>query len=368
MLQKCFEDLTDKRQQWKIDHKLIEIVIVTMLAIIKGCDSWRSYADFAKVRKNWLKEKFGIIFENGIPAHDTFRRIFEIIKPKEFEKCFVRWVRTICSLHKGVFINIDGKTIRGSRKEDDSAIHLVSAWANQNQLVLGQTKVDNKSNEITAIPELLDLLDIKGCIITIDAMGCQKDIAKKIISKEADYVLALKDNQKSLKEDVETYFEGIPYEKQPLFTKKIQEKNHGRIEEREYFLTTDIDWISVKNDWSNLKAIGMVKSKVLRNGKETIETRYYISSLADIDTFAKAVRSHWGIENSLHWCLDMTFHEDASRNRTGHTAENLAVIRKIVLNLLKNYPTEKPTTTRAKLRKCAYDDDFLANVLLHSAA
>ena len=364
MLRKCFESLTDSRQQTKVKHNLLEIVIMTVCAVVTGCKFWNQIEDFCKVKQQWFRDKLKLELLNGVPSHDTFQRIFAVINPKEFEKNFVTWVRTICSLHKDEFVNIDGKTVRGSRKADDSAIHLVSAWANKNQLVLGQAKVSDKSNEITAIPYLLDLLDVKNCIITIDAMGCQKAIAAKICEKQAGYVLALKDNQKALRDDVETYFQGIPYKNKPLLKTETQDKNHGRIEHREYFLTTDIDWICVKEDWQNLKAIGMVKSRTWRKDKWVTETRYYITSLEDIETFSKAVRSHWGVENSLHWCLDVVFDEDDCRSRKGNTAENFAIIRKIVMNLVRKCPTEKPMSFQLKWLKCGYDCDWVADVLL----
>jgi len=355
--------LTDARVQGRTLHNLLEIVLITILATIKGCDSWYHIVDFAKVRKDWLKEKFGLKLINGVPSHDTFQRIFELINPKEFEKCFVNWVRTICSLHKNEFVNIDGKTVRGSRDTNNPPVHLVSAWANENKLVLAQKKTSDKSNEITAIPELLDLLDIKGCIVTIDAMGCQKAIAEKINSKKADFVLALKANQSTLHDDVKIYFEGIPYEEKPFFKEITRDKGHGRIETREYYLTTDINWIAAKERWAGLKSIGKIKSTVSRNQKETTEIRYYISSLTNIGLFSKAVRSHWGIENSLHWCLDVIFNEDKQRSRKGHTAENFAVIRKIALNMLNKTPTDEPMSLKGKLRKCAYDEDFFLKVM-----
>jgi len=368
MLREHFEEITDPRQVHKVKHSLLEIVIMTVCAVVTGCKFWNQIEDFCKVKEQWFRDKLKLGLNHGIPSHDTFQRIFATINPKEFEKNFVIWVRTICNLHKGEFVNIDGKTVCGSRKADDSQIHLVSAWANKNQLVLGQTKVADKSNEITAIPYLLDLLDVKNCIITIDAMGCQKAIAEKIVAKEAGYVLALKDNQKSLREDVEEYFKGIPYEKKPLFTDKTSGKGHGRIEHREYFLTTDIDWISVKEDWKDLKSIGMVKSRTLRKDKWVEETRYYISSVTEIEQFSKAVRSHWGVENSLHWCLDVIMDEDYCRSRSGHTAENFAIIRKIVMNMVRKCPTEKPMSFQLKWLKCGYDCNWVADVLLHSAA
>ena len=247
-------------------------------------------------------------------------------------------------------------------KSKGNSFHMVSAWANANQLVLGQVKAEEKSNEITAIPTLLGMLELKDCIVTIDAMGCQKDIAINIVKAESNYVFGLKGNQTGLHEDVKLYFEHF----QNMSKTVTREKGHGRIETREYFLETDMDWLSQKADWDWLNAIGMVKSKVLEKDILREETRYFITSLTDVEVFAKAVRAHWGIENSLHWCLDVVFHEDLNRTRKDNSAENFAVIRHIALNILKNYPA-KMSLTR-KRRKCEYDADFMADVLLSAFA
>jgi predicted transposase YbfD/YdcC len=273
------------------------------------------------------------------------------------EYSFFSWVRSIAEETKGEIISIDGKTVCGSRDAKTKAIHLVGAWAHANQLTLGQVKTDEKSNEITAIPTLLDLLELKDCIVTIDAMGCQKDIAEKII--DADYVFGLKGNQGILHEDVELYFkDGI----EALDKTVTTEKDHGRIETREYYIETDIDWLWQKPEWAGLKAIGMVKSKVIEKGGLREEARYFITSLTDVETFAKAVRAHWGIENSLHWCLDVVFREDYCRTRKDNSAENFAVIRRIALNILKKYPGKM--SLARKRRKCLYDAEFMADVLL----
>jgi predicted transposase YbfD/YdcC len=235
---------------------------------------------------------------------------------------------------------------------------MVSAWANTNQLVLGQVKTDEKSNEIKAIPVLLEMLELKGCIVTIDAAGCQKKIAEQITKVEADYVLALKGNQESLNDDVRLYFET-----EDVIEKYItHDKGHGRIETRKYYLETEIDWLYQKPDWAGLNAIGMVKSSVLEKDSQREEARYFITSLTNVETFAKAVRAHWGIENSLHWCLDVVFREDACRTRKDNSAENASVIRKIALNILKNFPVKM--SLARKRRKCLYDPDFMAEVLL----
>jgi predicted transposase YbfD/YdcC len=350
---------------WKVRHNLLEIVVMTICAVISGCDVWEDIADFCRVKEVWLKESLHMQLENGIPSHDTLSRVWGMICPQEFERCFRSWVSTICQKPDGEIISIDGKTVRGSGGEGKSPLHMVSAWAHHEQLVLGQIATAQKSNEITAVPNLLDVLDIAGCIITADAMNCQKEIVHKIADKGADYVLGLKNNQPNLRRDTQDYFAAALSEKEfykdVVHTQTI-EKGHGRIEVRDYYFTTDIDWLHKREEWSRLEGLGMVRTKITRAGKVTHEDRFYITSLTDVHTFAKAVRAHWGIENSLHWCLDMTFREDYSRMRKDHCAENMAVVRHMALDILKQYP-EKISLAR-KRRRCAYDESFLAKILL----
>lgn len=357
-MKKHFERLTDPRQPWKTTYNLLEIVVMTICAVISGCEHWEDIADFSRVKKIWFQERLGLVLENGIASHDTFQRVFQLIKPEELETSFLSWVKSVTQKTKGEIVSIDGKTICGSKDAKSKAIHMVSAWANANQLVLGQVKTEEKSNEITAIPTLLEMLELKECIVTIDAMGCQKDIAKKIVKAEADYVFGLKGNQESLNDDVRLYFETENVTKKTV----TYDKAHGRIETREYFLETEIDWLYQKSVWAGLNAIGMVKSSVWEKDSLREETRYFITSLIDAKTFAKAVRAHWGIENSLHWCLDAVFHEDVCRTRKDNSAENFSVIRKIALNILKNFPVKM--SLARKRRKCEYDSDFMAQVLL----
>ena len=357
-MKRHFEKIKDPRQPWKTEHNLLEIVVMTICAVISGCEYWEDIADFCRVKEEWFRAKMGLMLENGIASHDTFQRIFQLINPIEMERSFLSWVKSVTQKTKGEIISIDGKTVRGSQDAKSRAIHMVSAWANANQLVLGQVRTEEKSNEITAIPTLLELLELKGCIVTIDAMGCQKDIAKRITTAEADYVLGLKGNQNDLHEDVKLYFDHINVDLKTI----TKEKGHGRIETREYFLETEIDWLPQKQNWAGMNAVGMVKSRVLEKEMLREETRYFITSLTDIATFAKAVRAHWGIENSLHWCLDVVFHEDLNRTRKDNSAENFAVIRRIALNILKNYPAKM--SLARKRRKCEYDSNFMADVLL----
>jgi predicted transposase YbfD/YdcC len=306
----------------------------------------------------WFQEKLGLELRNGIASHDTFQRIFQLIKPEELEASFLSWVKSVVRIADGEIISIDGKTARGSGDAKARAIHLVSAWASANQLVLGQVRTEEKSNEITAIPTLLEMLELKGCIVTIDAMGCQKDIAKLINEAQADYVFGLKGNQTSLHEDVKLYFETQKVTQRTV----THDKGHGRIEKREYYLETDIDWLSQKRDWAGIKGIGMVKSRVWEKEALREEVRYFITSLTDVKLFAKAARAHWDIENSLHYCLDVVFREDACRTRKDNSAENFSVIRKIALNILKAFPAKM--SLARKRRKCEYDADFMADVLL----
>lgn len=364
MMRKYFGDLTDTRQQGKIKHNLLEIIVMTICAVIAGCDVWEDIADYCCVKEPWFKESLHMKLENGIPSHDTLQRVWGMIKPKEFEVRFCAWVEAVCQMGRGEIVNIDGKTVRRSGGNAQKPIHMVSAWANQQQMVLGQLATDEKSNEITAVPELLEILDVAGCIITADAMSCQKEITKKITEKDADYVLGLKDNQPTLRREVQEYFDAALREPQnypAVQNCETVDFGHGRVEKRTYYLSVEVDWYEEKSAWSNLHSFGMVRSKVEQQGKVTEDVRYFISSLEDVRTFAKAARRHWGIENSLHWCLDMTFHEDYSRIRKNHSAENMAVVRHIALNILKHHPAK--ISLARKRRRCAYDDAFFADVM-----
>jgi len=353
-----FEKIKDPRQAWKVEYSLLEIVVMTICAVISGCEHWEDIVDFCEVKKTWFQEKMGLVLENGIASHDTFQRVFQLIEPEEMEAGFISWVKSVTERTKGEIVSIDGKTVCGSRDAKAGVLHLVSAWGSVNQLVFGQVKTDEKTNEIRAIPTLLELLELKDCIVTIDAMGCQKNIARKIVEAEADYVLGLKRNHSDLYDDVAFYFQSEAVTKQAI----TREKGHGRIETRKYYLETEIDWLHQKADWAGLNAIGMVQSRVWEKDVFREEARYFLTSLTDVSTFSKAVRAHWGIENSLHWCLDVVFHEDACRTRKDNSAENFSVIRKIALNILKMYPAKM--SLARKRRKCEYDPDFMANVLL----
>lgn len=367
-MKKYFEELSDSRQQGKVKYNLVEVVVMAIIAVTAGAEHWNEIAMYCKNKEEMLKTEFHLELANGTPTDDTFQRIFAIIKPKEFEKCFMNWVKSVIKVTDKEIVSVDGKTLRGSQDTENNSdvIHMVSAWANSAGVVLGQIRVNEKSNEIPAVPELLDCIDVKNCVITSDAMSCQKKTVEKITGHECDYVICLKGNQETLYEDVKLYFETAQKEPNfyPLSTVKKSEKNHGRIEKREYFLTTDVDWIADKQDWANLNAIGMVRSTRVIKGVETVDIRYFISSVTDITLFAKAVRQHWGIENSLHWCLDMCFDEDHCRMRVDNSAENFAILRHIATNLYKSFTSVK-LSLKAKRFRCSFDDRFLANVIFN---
>lgn len=360
MIQKYFETITDNRQEWKIKHRLHEIIIMTICAVVAECEAWYQIEHYCRSKKDWFKKKLKLKLKNGVPSHDTFERIFAMIDPKEFEAGFRSWISETVRLIKGETVSIDGKTICASKDEEKRAIHMVSAWANKQKLVLGQIKTDEKSNEITAVPQLLEMLEIEGCTVTVDAMSCQKDIAKKVTEKKADYILGLKGNQQTLHDDVKLYFDNVTGPQKTV----TKEKGHGRIEMREYYLETDIGWLWQKAEWTNLNAIGMVKSEVIEKDVCRKETRYFLTSLTDVEKFAKSTREHWGIENSLHWVLDVAFNEDNCRIRKDNSGENFAVVRHIALNLLKKDTSKM--SMKSKRHRCAYDDDFLFHVLFES--
>ena len=367
-MKKYFEELSDSRQQWKIKYNLCEVVVMAIVAVTAGAEHWSEIALYCKTKIEMFRTVYHLELKHGTPSEDTFQRIFAIIRPKEFEKCFVNWVKSAIEIPDKEIVSIDGKTLRGTQDNEDNqnVIHMISAWANKSQVVLGQIRVDEKSNEIPAVPDLIDFIDVKNCIITSDAMSCQKKTVKKIADSECDYVICLKGNQESLHEDVKLYFEEA-LDKPKLYSldkTKTSEKNHGRIEKREYFLTEDVDWIDQKEEWCNLKAIGMVRSTRMINDVETVDTRFFISSVTDIKHFAKAVRQHWGIENSLHWCLDMCFDEDHCRVRVDNSGENFAVLRHIATNLYKSFTSVK-LSLKAKRFKCSFDDDVLASVIFN---
>ena len=348
-------ELTDHRRQWgNLRHKLVDIVFIGLVSVICGGQDYEHMEDTGYGKYEWFKDRLEL--PNGIPDSDTFRRVFERINPKELSKVLNEVVEV-----QGKVVAIDGKTIRGSGNTEHKAYHVVSAWVAENQITLGQLETSEKSNEITAIPELLETLDISGSTVTIDAMGCQKQIAEKICEKDADYIFGLKANQPALLHDVKLYFETEVVEKQT----DTLEKDHGRIEKREYYLETNIAWLPYRSEWKNLNGIGMVKSSVTstKTGELTQESRYFITSLTDVEQFSYAVRKHWSIESQLHWQLDVTFHEDASRARKDNSPLNLNILRKEALALLNQANLGKRVSTRRKMSRAAMDNSALDLIL-----
>ena len=360
-----FSNITDPRDLNK-RHKFIDIITIAICAVVCGANSWEHIEVFGQSKLDWFKDFLDL--PHGIPSHDTFGRVFAQIDPDEFQQSFMSWVKAICQLSNGQVIAVDGKTVRRSHDKSNgkSAIHMVSAWASANGIVLGQVKTDEKSNEITAIPELIKTLEIEGCIVTIDAMGCQKNISKTIIDKGADYVLALKENQATLHDNVELFFQDYlnSATSQPACDfYQSTDGDHGRVEIRKYWTTSDINWLQGKESWKNLKTIGMVQRERHVGDDISIETSYYISSIEnDAQRFGHAVRCHWSIENSLHWVLDVSFREDESRIRKDNAPQNFAVLRHMALNLLKTETSLKKSVKSKQLR-AGWDNDYLAKVL-----
>jgi predicted transposase YbfD/YdcC len=365
-LKEHFSALDDPRAQHSIEHLLLDIVLVTICAVICGADTWVEIEHYGIAKREWL-ETF-LELPHGIPSHDTFARVFARLRPEQLQQCFLNWVQAVFNITDGQLINLDGKTLRGSydRGGKQGMIHMVSAWASQNRLVLGQRKVNEKSNEITAIPELLKVLDLNGSVVSIDALGCQTQIAAQIVAQQGDYVLALKGNQGDLHQDVQQLFEhahsqnfrGIEHD-----FYETQEQGHGRQEIRRYWVMGNTEYLLGAENWAKLTTIGCVESQRQVGNKITSEMRYYLLSLPlDATGFATAVRGHWGIENQLHWILDVGFREDQSRTTQGYSAENLAVIRHLAVNLLTQEKSAKGGT-RAKRLKAGWNDHYLTKIL-----
>lgn len=355
-----FASLEDPRIRRKSDHKLLDIIVIAICGVICHADDWSAIADFGRAKEAWFRGFLEL--PNGIPSHDTFNRVFARLSPEQFQTCFASWIRALSGICEGL-IAIDGKRVRCShdRSQEKSAIHMVSAWAVENSLVLGQVKTDEKSNEITAIPELLKLLALEGCLVTIDAMGCQESIAQQVVDQGGDYLLAVKGNQRGLQNRVWRAFEtaeSVDFQGYTVDTLTTEEKAHGRHEIRRYSVLGTEGLLNAPA-WPQLKMIGVVESERTERGKTTSEMRYYIGSIAPCARrFAHAVRGHWGIENGLHWVLDVAFREDECRVRKGYGAENLAVLRHIALNAVKQEKTAKGGVHNKRLR-AGWDDAYL---------
>ena len=365
----CFADLPDPRVERTRHHKLIDLVVIAICGVISGAEHWTEIEEYAEIKEGWLRTFLEL--PNGIPSHDTLGRVFARLDPEVFCQCFLDWIRTLYDATGGKAVAIDGKTLRRSydRGGEKAALHMVHAWAVDNHLLLGQVATDEKSNEIAAIPELLKVLDLNGCLVTIDAMGCQKKIARQITGKGGDYVLGVKGNQAKLKADVETFFDCAAcdaFAHLKYDYHKTVEKDHGRIETRKYWIVDEASF-EVKGEWGGLKAVGMVKSERIVDGVPSYETRYYIASrMMSAQAFAKAARGHWGIENSLHWILDVAFREDECRIRKANGPQNFGVLRRFALSLLKQEKVICKLGVKSKRKRCGWDNSYLLAVLMEN--
>lgn len=359
-IEKHFSNISDVREPSKIKHLLNDIIGLSLIATIAGCESYDDIEYFGTKKEIWLRSYLKL--PNGIPSHDTIERVFEVLDPKEFSTCFNLWVQDVFNVSDEKFLHIDGKCNRRSfdKYHDKKMLHSVSVFAGQNKLSLAQYKVDEKSNEITAIEPLLEMLDIKGKTITIDAMGCQKEIAKYISKKEAHYILAVKDNQKNLHEQIQSAFKTTII----ADTFNTLEKGHGRVEERNCKVIKDLRFVDEASNWDALHSIICITSNRYFQNKETTDTRYFISNNNEnASYYSDAIRSHWGIENSLHWVLDVVFKEDYCRKRKDNAAENFNIIRKMALNIIRtNKKNDKVSLRRARLA-AGWDDSYLDNLL-----
>ncbi len=369
-----FSIIIDPRVHRTRDHELIDVLVIGLCCVICGGESFYDMEHFGNAKLDWFKTFLKL--PNGVPSHDTFNRVFCALDPRQFLNSFLSWTLSVRAAIPGEIVALDGKALRRAIDAGAAPRCIVSAWAEDNGLVLGQLEVDGKSNEITAVPQLLRALELSGCIVTLDAMGCQKKIAREIQEADADYVLALKGNQGVVHEEVKTFLDatlaekkkarppGAPLPKSVATLAEFEtvEKEHGRIETRRYYLSDRLEWFEGSKDWEGLRTVGMVEASREIKGQTSVERRYYLSSLPlDVKNFARAVRGHWSIENKLHWVMDVVFGEDQSRARAGYAAQNMATLRRLALNLLKR--EKKKRSVRGKQLDAGWDNTYLLKVL-----
>jgi predicted transposase YbfD/YdcC len=370
-----FQALPDPRINRCKAHDLIDILIIAICTLLCGGETFNDMEDFGYAKSEWFKGFLRL--RNGIPSHDTFNRVFAALDPKEFLDCFLAWTQSLRQAIGQEIVSLDGKALRRASNSKEALQYMVSAWAEENSLVLGQLKVADKSNEITALPQLLRVLELSGCIVTIDAMGCQKTIAREIIEADADYVLALKGNQETVHAEVKAFLDAAVAEREgprPTGAKlsraasslayvETVEKDHGRFEIRRYYQSGELGWFEDQKKWEGLKSVGMVESIREVKGQKQVERRYFLASLlVNVQLFARAVRGHWGVENKLHWVLDVVFREDQSRARAGYAAENLATLRRLALNVLRQEKTKR-RGIKGKQLNAGWDHDYLLKLL-----
>lgn len=355
-----FSTMEDHRLDRKKKHDMLDIITITIAAVLCGAGDWYEIEEFAEIRESWLKTFLRL--ENGIPSHDTFNRFFAKLDPKSFERCFVGWVNSLEGISNAQLVSIDGKTLRGAKHNGvKSPVHIVSAWAGENQITLGQLRVNEKSNEITAIPILLDAIFVENCLVSIDAMGCQQAIAAKIVDRGGDYLLAVKENQRELHQNILDSFRF--FKADDILTDV--DTGHGRVETRTCSIIRELGHIELKGRWKRITTLIRLESErfIQVSGKTEKQTRYYISSRKEsADYFQKNIRSHWSIENQLHWMLDVVFREDQSRKRAGNAAQNFSLINKIALSMLKRDQTSK-RSVKIKRKKAGWDTNYLIQLL-----
>lgn len=356
------EEVPDPRVRSTVDHDLCDLLTIALCTILCGGDSFYDMEEFGEVRLPWLKTFLRL--RHGAPKHDTYNRVFQALDPEKFGDCLSRWTQSVRAVLGGEVVALDGKSVRRALNQGEDMRVIVSAWATESGLLLGQRKVRDKSNEITVVPELLRSLELAGCIVTADALHCQKNIAREIIEADADFVLALKGNQGTAYREVKTFLDdAIECKDASLVFLETVEKSHGRLETRRYWQTEKIGWFADRAEWEGLRSVGVVEARREIKGQVSVERRYHLSSLpADATRFARAVRGHWGVENQLHWVLDVVFDEDQSRARTGYAAENLAATRRMAVNLLRRDKSCK-RSIKGKLMRAAIDPDYLKLVL-----